>query len=400
MDAGSPAHRPHLTAALLALLLTGVALAVALRYCEQLERRSIHALAPEFTAEKLQGVALQRQAFAQPDLLVLYGSSELLQPIPNNATEFFQEYPTGFRVFPVGKEGTTALAVLQKIGAVGEAVRGRKLAYSMSPGWFFIEKFDTSYYEGNFSDLQALELAFHQHLSHELKRDVARRMIAFPKTIEDRWLLDFTLRRLAGDTRWDRALYALIWPFGRLQSAVRRAQDHVESALHISEMDEQVNPEPRHGLRGLKWGEVLKKARQFVNASAVQAKRSEVRRKKLPRGSRNKAFLQAMQHASEWTDAELLMRTLRELGARPLLLSMPLEDIRLEVYGISGDAREEYHRRLNALAAKYQMPLISFRDHEQEPGFLVDFLDHLSGQGWLYYNKALDDFFHERLTGL
>ena len=40
-----------------------------------------------------------------------------------------------------------------------------------------------------------------------------------------------------------------------------------------------------------------------------------------------------------------------------------------------------------------------FRDHENDPAFLVDFLDHLSAEGWLYYNKALDDFFHERLTG-
>ena len=44
----------------------------------------------------------RRQAFRQPDLLVMYGSSELAKEMPNNAVQFFEEYPTGFRVFPVG----------------------------------------------------------------------------------------------------------------------------------------------------------------------------------------------------------------------------------------------------------------------------------------------------------
>src|SRR4029079_11128958 len=104
--------------------------------------------------------------------------------------------------------------------------------------------------------------------------------------------------------------------------------------------------------------------------------------------------------AREWTDFELLLRTLNELGAEPLLLSMPVEDIRLEVYGATPKLRNAYVERLDALAEKYRVPLIDFRDHERDPAFLVDFLDHLSGKGWLYYDKALDDFFHDRVSSL
>jgi D-alanine transfer protein len=106
--------------------------------------------------------------------------------------------------------------------------------------------------------------------------------------------------------------------------------------------------------------------------------------------------LSKVSKAREWTDLDLLLRTFRELGAEPLLLSMPFEDIRLEVYGVSPEARTAYLRRLDALAEKHDLPLLDFRDHQKDPGFLVDFLDHLSPQGWLYYNKALDDFYHAR----
>ena len=89
-----------------------------------MEQRYVHALAPDLSEAKLQGVVLQKKAVAQPDLLVLHGSSELAKEMPNNAAQFFQDYPTGFRVFPVGQPGTTSLAVLQKVASLGEGIRG------------------------------------------------------------------------------------------------------------------------------------------------------------------------------------------------------------------------------------------------------------------------------------
>ena len=89
-----------------------VAVLAGVYYCDGVEQRYIHALASDLSEVKLHGVVLQKKAFAQPDLLVLYGSSELAKEMPNNASQFFQDYPTGFRVFPVGQPGTTSLAVL------------------------------------------------------------------------------------------------------------------------------------------------------------------------------------------------------------------------------------------------------------------------------------------------
>ncbi len=384
----------------MALLLAGVAVALGLLYCQRLERRYIHALAPEFTTQKLQGMALQKEALAQPDLLLLYGSSELVREMPNNASQFFQEYPTGFRVFPVGKPGTTSLAVLQKVAAVGESIRQRKVAYSISPGWFFTEVFDPKYYEGNFSELQATELAFSDRLSRKLKRDIAQRMLEYPKTLEDRPVLEFALERLAADRPLDRVLYAVAWPLGKLHCAVARMQDHAQAAVHILDIDERLSDVEKRSARTMNWGDVLKRAARFASVTATQAKRNEVKRRNIPRASRDTTFLRTIAVAKEWTDAELLMRTFQELGAQPLLLTMPVEDVRLEVYGVSPAARDAYVQRLGALAQSYRFPLADFRDHAKDAGFMADFLDHLSGEGWLFYNKALDDFFHGRLPTL
>lgn len=404
VKAGSPAQRSHLIAASIASVITLIALLAGVFYCNRIEKRYVHALAPDLSEVKLHGVVLQKKAFRQPDLLVLYGSSELAKEMPNNASQFFQDYPTGFRVFPVGQPGTTSLAVLQKVAAVGKDIAGKKVAFSMSPGWFFTAVFDPKWYEGNFSHMQAYELAFNNDLSHGLKHDIARRMLDYPKTLENEWLLEFALERLAGNSPADRFLYDAIWPLGELQNAVGRAQDHFEATLHILDEDAKLNQPARRGLRALNWNTLVKRAAQFaVNNAALQAKRNEVTRRRqryasahLTTAVQTQNFVKAVKSAKEWTDLELLLRTFSELGARPLLLSMPVEDIRLEVYGVSPAARTAYLRRLDETAARYDVQLLDFREHEKDPAFLVDFLDHLSPQGWLYYNKALDDFYHER----
>ncbi len=400
MQTPSPHARLHLSAAGIACSIAAVVIGLGVVWCERLESRFIHALAPEFIEEKLQGAALQKEAFQQPDLLVMYGSSELVKEIPNNASQFFADYPTGFRVFPVGKPGNASLNVVQKVAAVGDTIRGCRVAYSISPGWFFSESVDPTYYEGNFSAMQAMELAFSTHLSWELRRDVARRMIAFPKTIDDHWVLSCAVDRLAGDTTLDRALFTLLRPIGALGQIIGRTQDHFEAALHILDEDERLNPETKRGLRVMNWNEVLKKAAQFASATSVQAKRNEVAKRKTLKNTRRDAFLKAIASAKEWTDIELLMRTFYELGAKPLFLSMPVEDIRLEVYGLQPSARTAYLDHLTTLADRYDFPHLDFREHQSDPGFLLDFQDHLSSQGWLFYNKALDDFFHGRISRL
>jgi len=387
----------------IAATVTGILLALGVNFSNRLEERYVNALSADLSEPKLQGVALQKHAFDQPDLLVLYGSSELAKEMPNNAAQFFEDYPTGFRVFRVGQPGSASLLILQKIAAVGANIEGKKVAFSISPGWFFTEVFDPKYYEGNFSILQAYEFAFNGTLSRGLKRDIARRMLMYPKTLENEWLLDSALRHLAGETLKDRALYAFLWPLGRLQIAVGRAQDHFEAVLHIIAEDETLQgnsqPAPKHA-HPLNWADLRKRAAKLAT-NIISTKRKEVAQKRAKRArdrspNPTPTFVQTVAKAGEWTDFELLLRTFREAGAQPLLLSMPVEDIRLEVYGVSTEVRSAYLRRLDALAAQYHAPLDDFRDHQDDPGFLVDFLDHLSPDGWLYYDKALDDFYHER----
>ena len=99
----------------------------------RLEHRTLPTSVSEVFPQKNQGLAFQRAAVRGRNVLPLYGSSELLKPIPDKSSDFFSTAPTGFRVSPVGKAGTTSVIVVQKVGALGPELRGKKIAISLSP---------------------------------------------------------------------------------------------------------------------------------------------------------------------------------------------------------------------------------------------------------------------------
>jgi D-alanine transfer protein len=389
----SGTRRPHLLSSLCALLIVSATLGAGYIWCRQVERAEVATLATDLSDPKLHGIAIQREAFQQPDLLMLYGSSELVTQVPTMAAEFFQDYPTGFRVFPLGKEGTSSLAIAQKLAAVGEDLRGKKVALSLSPSFFFNERLDPAWYAGNFSSLQAGELVFSNSLSFGLKRDLARRLLAYPETLDDHWLLDSVLHRLARGTALDHALYYAALPLGQLQNGIGRLQDHFEAALHIVERPDA--PDQPRKQRVLNWDENLRKADALARQIAAKAKAAPKLTKK-PKGSRDGVFLARLKRATEWTDFELTLRIVRELGAQPLLLSMPVHAGDLETVGVSRKARVGYPERLQLIAAEFGAPVVYFGAHEEDPLFFSDHLDHLSPRGWAYYNETLDDFFHGR----
>src|SRR5262249_12544742 len=113
----------------------------------------------------------------QPDLLIMYGGSEVITPNRFHPNEHFQDYPEGFAVFPVGKADTSSLVILQKVAALGAEARDKKIIVSVTAACFYQRDMqDPKNYAGNFSYLHANELVFSTDLSLELKQRAAVRM--------------------------------------------------------------------------------------------------------------------------------------------------------------------------------------------------------------------------------
>src|SRR5258708_6096613 len=323
-------------AAVLAGCLLGGGLTGATWYVRWLESRYIHTLAPMMFELKNQGTELQAEAFRQPDLLVVYGSSELEQPNRYHASNLFQNYPTGFTIFPVGRGRTTSLVILQDLAAVGAEVHGKKVVISVSPPWFQLHDRTPDFYAANHSPMHLSALVFSTDLSIETKQAAVRQLMQSPKLFASDPLVDFSAHRLLEDGPLARAQYLATLPLGKLTHVVREVQDRwaTYSFIQAGPHPETLLPPP---VADIHWPTLIRTAETeqqsqtsnnefgFDNAVWVEkyAKLVAERHQQFS----DAAFVDNLQHTAEFSDLDILLRGLAEMGAQPLFLSQPLPHV-------------------------------------------------------------------------
>jgi D-alanine transfer protein len=374
MSSSSPANRvarPHLAAALGALGFVVLAALGFDSWGQRAERAAFPALLPVFAepaehAEtdrwsvayvehlKNQGIALQQRAFERTDILPLYGSSELVKPIPNKASLFFRNFPTGFFVLPVGKAGTTSLIMLQKVAALGDAVRGRRVAISVSPSWFFPAPDPDHAYRGNYSRQQTFAALVNPGLSFRLKRDFARSLLQHPGSVQREALLRFLVTHLARGGRVDRAAYAAAWPVARLNLALYAAQDHFETARFLRLHAAELGPPPEVIPEQVDWDRLI--ARPSPPSTPSAAPR-ELSPDKLRIGE---SYRESIEHGPAWQELELLLRALREMRVTTLVLCMPPNRVYLKRIGVSKESLDRFAARIRGIASHNGAQLEAF----------------------------------------
>jgi len=383
---------PHLFSGLIASGVVAAGLFGLGMVAVHLEHSTILSTAPEQFPLKKQGLAFQRAAARAPRVLPLYGSSELIvPPVPERASIFFRTAPTGFQVSPVGAGGASSLSMLQRIGALGSDFRGKKLVISLSPGWFFKTRWEG--YNGSFSLMAASEMAFGTALDFELKRDIASRMLMFPTTLENRPFLEFMLKRLASGRLLDRVVFCALWPLGKVQTTILELQDHFAAFHYIRH---KIKPASQCYLEPPDWPKLIGSVSGTETADGENVTKASSGHQETTLGRRDAEFRKGMNASMGWTDLELLLRTLTSVHAHPLLLSMPIDGDFYDHEEVSRSARETYYTRLRALVQRYHFALVEFEGHDEDPAFLYRHQSHLTAKGWIYYNRALDDFFHGR----
>jgi D-alanine transfer protein len=366
-------------------------------------------MAPLSFPLKNDGTELQREAFRNSDLLVVYGSSELEIADPYHANTVLAQYPTGFTIFPIAHQLTTSLVILQDVATVGEELQGRKVVISVSPPFFFLHDRPPEFYAPNYSHLHLSSLVFSADLSVDTKRGAAIELENSPDMLDQDPLLAFAVNRLADGSDIGELLYDLSYPVGEIQNAILRVQDAWDTYLFIQTRTD-LDPDVPRQSASIDWQAVIQQAYvdQTPNADNNpfgfdnQVWADKYSRLVPERESQfsDVWFVDNLDHTAEFTDLDLLLKGLQELGAQPLILSQPIPGKYYDFIGISPQARMEYYNRLRALASGYGVPVLDFQNHDEDQYFVTDPNSHLSRVGWAYYDQALDAFYHDALDQL
>src|SRR5258708_9567700 len=310
----------------------------------------------------------------------------------------------------ISHPGTFSIPMRQEPAALGPDLRGRKIVITIMPGSFFIAKRnfienDPSHdFAMNFSRLHGYETIFSPYLSYGIKNEIAKRLSDFPETIRQAPFFKFAILHTASTSISDRALYFLIWPLGELQTEILRLQDHFEVMFYI--WSHRINPDVPKIPRAINWDQERQNAlaEQILNTNnnpyAVENfmwwyfDRIKL---PLPAGSNNDLYSKSLLNSQEWTDLKVLLTVLQQLGAKPLILSLPVNDHLWQVMGVSEQTQDIYYTKFHSVVDPYNLTVLDFRQYGTDMYFSIDQGSHISREGWVHVDQTLDAFFHDRI---
>ncbi len=413
---------------LAALLSLGVAVGVACLArvaARRAARGAVHAIAGDTGTSKVQSLFLQRAALADGGVLPLYGSSELYCcGDPYRATQVFTGEPTGFDAFAVGQAGVSNLLFMQTFAALGPALRGRKLVLLNSPPWYTeTPQYRRDAYASNFSSEIAESFVFDAPVSSDLRAAGARRMLAYPQTLEGNLLLRLAVQALAHPSAVHDATYRVLAPLGRVEAWIDESRGAVRTLLFLRH-HERLHAGPTAGSDGVDWVALT------THATEIAVRRDTTNPFGIPDGNYRRLMLgrrpkdvfeqalatyrsgrsnrdgqlypdpvewrDALARSDEWTDLRLATAALRELGAQAFLWTMPLDGFFENYTPLSAPVRHDYYERWEHIVRRTGFPWLDFRDADEDRYFLTGTGGHLSPRGWSVADYALDMFWRGR----
>ena len=201
-------------------------------------------------------------------------------------------------------------------------------------------------------------------------------------------------------------LYYAVWPLGKLQTTIIELQDEWEALRAISAQP-SLPPDVPCRPDTLDWSQLEAQARQEQAANADNNPYGidnefwiglQQRMGQQIKDNTGQKYIDGMHQSDEWLDLELLLKTLTEVGAQPLLLSRPINGTYFSALGVTPQARQTaYYDRLRQLAQRYGVPVVDFQDHDMDKYFNIDPTSHTSRLGWVFVDQTLDAFYHGTL---
>jgi hypothetical protein len=483
---------------LAALIAAGIAVGGLLAgqaYALRLAEGDLAQLASAPLPIKFETLTFQRAVYATAGELPVYGSSELFCcGQPDLPTQFFAHAPTGFQVFAIGRAGTGDLLFLETFGALGPALRGKRLVLSVSPQWYYGAGGIGSGYDGNFSPEIAEVFTYDAPLPLALREAAARQMAAHPATLRGQGLLRLGVQALAaGDLP---AYYALL-PAGRLDAWAQQLKDAWQTIAFIRSGNRTPGPVTRRTTRApasavgtsspaargsavggpratgtsapapgdrrpaappaspgagpspaappgaavrsrlaalsaqaagpeaagpVDWQAKLRAATLLQNTlagsdpfgfslNAASLREISPALRLYCAGLSNRdggvypypaRWADTMRGSAEWTDLSLELSALRELGARALVWTVPLQGYYDDYTQLSRPARQVYYQRFRQVTAPSGYPAVDFAALDEDRLAMANTGAHFSARGWVLADRVLDLFWQgqtDRIPG-
>lgn len=363
----------------------------------------IETIASSQTPIAYQGLILQEKALESSDVLPVYGSSEFSAVSEFHPSTFFNGKKDGFVPFLIGRGGSQSLVHVLSLAAQGEKLQGKKVMIILSPQWFLSEGITSQYLKQNFSPLQTYQILYNPDISGEIKQELSSRLLEFPEVLKKYPMLKQNLKYYSKIETHDTPLKSLVHWTGRAEQLGLEVLDVYNTATFVPLVNKQTIAQnaANNAPQTPDWGKLEEAAEKkglestgnnswgILNSYYTEYLEPDLAKSS---GSQSQAKLYP---SPEYQDLQLLMKVLKEQGAKAMFVIVPVNGFWYDYTGFPVQERAAYYTRIKTMVQENGFELADFSQHEYDRYFLQDIM-HLGWKGWVAVDQAMDQFYHER----
>jgi D-alanine transfer protein len=340
-----------------------------------------------------QGTYIQSKMLEDNRYLPIYGSSELARLDAFHPSNYFQVNDDGFVPFLIGRGGSISIIHFLNFAEHTDQLKGKKLVFVLSPQWFQPKGADENHFVPNYSSLQGYDLALNNNIDPALKQEVIKRLLHFIPIKDDK-ILSILYRGEISNDPWAQAKAYLVRPLAYINRAMLQKKDLYYSFVGGTNKSREINPAVKNkSWSQLKQMATAEGARQatnnrfgVINSQYNKMKKSVPHLKGYKKGA-------SYGRSLEYYDFQLVLDLLKQSGAKPLFISVPVNGPWYDYTGFPKQGLTSYYKRIKHQVQAEGFPIADFSGHDYDPYFMKDTI-HIGWKGWVYVDKAIKDFYN------
>ncbi|MBU0437123.1 D-alanyl-lipoteichoic acid biosynthesis protein DltD [Staphylococcus succinus] len=333
------------------------------------------------TDQVLKGTLVQDKMYQSNDYYPIYGSSELEKDDPfNPAIVLNGKKEISQKPFLIGTGGSTDLVNAVELASQCDNLKGKKMAFIISPQWFTNHGLTNSNFKARISQAQLNQLFNQDTLSPKLKQRYARRLLQFKK-VENRSYL----KQVAHHPNAVKGNYISSFKDNQLKKIEAIKSIFPVRSSPLSHVEPIVN-------KSDSWKTIRNRAESY---GSNQVKSNEF-------GIRDKYWDLIKQHkrkinrdyefninSPEFKDLALLVDTLHEAGADVTYINLPSNGKWYDHIGIDKDRRQKVYKKINQTIEQRDGHVYDMTDKDYEP-YVVSDAVHIGWKGWSYIGEHIE----------
>jgi D-alanine transfer protein len=348
--------------------------------------------ATELNPFMFQGKYVQDKMLGAKHYLPVYGSSELARMDPFHPSNYFQETGAPFTPFLIGRGGTTSITHFLNFAEHTKQLNGKKIVFIISPQWFQPKGTDESHFVPNYSSLQAYDLAFNKTIDPKLKKEAIKRLLTYSPIKKDP-ILSTMYKAEISKNPWTKRKAAFVRPIALLYREIFHKKDLYYTMKGGHPHKRIISPK----VKNKTWEQLVAQANHYGKKRATNnhfyVTNSQYKKiQKMVPLLKNKKVGASYGRSIEYQDFQMLLDLLKESGAKPLFISIPVNGKWYDYTGFPKKGRTVYYKRIKKQVEAAGFPIADFSNHEYDPYFMKDTI-HIGWKGWVYTDKAIQDFY-------